>query len=365
MARFLGLGNGKSGVIALGSYTPLKYSCSGTSGATSLTATGSFSAGDRLFIHQSRGTGVGKYEDNRVASYATGTVTLVHPLENTYTDSGASQAQVLIVKEASTVTGSITVPAWDGNVGGVFAIACNGVFNGTVSANAKGFTGGAAVAGVVGGSGNAGKQGEGSTAAGGTASTSANTNGGGGGGVGADGGGAGAAGSNGGAGQGTGGTKGTALGQAAITSLYFGGGGGSGAGESNDNDGPHTSGKGGIGGGAIVIYAREIASTAQITANGGDGGTFSGNTGVDSAGTGGGGAGGSILLKTVKTTVGSSKVTAAKGDGPANAYSGGAGGDGAVGRIRIESCSVSGTASPAASESTGGHTYCGGGAFIF
>ena len=174
MARFLGIGSGSSGIIALGSYTPVNVTCSGTSGATSLSATGSFSAGDRLFIHQTRGTSAGVYEDNRVASYSTGTITLVHPLENTYTDSGASQAQVVVVKEASSVTGSYTIPAWDGDTGGLFVMACSGTFAGTVDATEKGFRGGA------GQSSNSGYQGEGSGGAGSVAAT-ANGNGGGGG----------------------------------------------------------------------------------------------------------------------------------------------------------------------------------------
>ena len=239
-SRFLGLGNGSDGVIALGSYTPLKYTCSGSSGTSSLTATGTFAAGDRLFIHQSRGTGVGYYEDNRVASYTTGTITLVHPLEHTYTDSGNSQAQVLVVKEASSVTGSITVPAWDGDKGGLFVIACNGVFNGIVNANELGFRFGRAGQNPNGGSSDNidGEQGEGTAGAGGTrGADGANGNGGGAGdhstisnegGNGGAGGGHASAGDPGLVQRGTAGTGGTAVGQAAITSLYFGGGGGGG-----------------------------------------------------------------------------------------------------------------------------------------
>lgn len=370
MARFLGIGNGQDGVIALGSYTQIKASCSGSSGATSLSATGSFSAGQRLFICQMRGTGVGAYEDNQVASYVAGTITLVHPLQNTYTDSGASQAQVVVVPQASSVTGSFTLADWDGDVGGLFVIACSGVFSGTITATGAGYIGGASVLGVVGGAGQAGKQGEGSTASGGTQSTSANTDGGGGGGVGADGGGGGggggygASGSNGEAGQGTGGTGGTALGQAEITSLFMGGGGGSGAGESNDNEGPHTSGAGGNGGGIIVVYSNNISSSASLVANGDNGGNFSGHTGIDSSGTGGGGAGGSILIKGTTVDV-SGTVTASGGTAISNAFSGGAGGDGAVGRIRIEGCSITGSTTPSASESEGGHSWCGNAALIF
>jgi len=364
MARFLGLGSGKNGVINLSSYTPLKYSCSGSSGSTSLSATGTFSAGDRLFIIQSRGTGVGNYEDNRVASYTSGTVTLVHPLENTYTDSGASQAQVLVVKEASSVTGSLTVSAWDGNVGGGFVMACSGTFSGTVNANGKGYRAEAALTSAN----QIGRQGEGHSAAGGTQSRSANGNGGGGGegysgssrAGGGGGGGYAAAGSTGtqglsGDSQTEGGLGGSSVGQAELTSLFIGGSGG-GGGAGTVGGGGEVSGKGGDGGGFIVVYSKNISNTAQLTANGGSGTAPT----RDGLAGGGGGAGGSVLIKSVSTAIGTSKITASAGSGGPGSGAGPiAGGNGSVGRIRIESCSLSGTTSPTASTQTGGHSYCG------
>jgi large repetitive protein len=360
--RYLGIGNGKDGVVALGSYTPLKYTCSGTSGASSLTATGTIAAGDRLFIIQSRGTGVGAYEDNRVASYTTGTVTLVHPLENTYTDSGASQAQVLIVKEASEVTGSLTVDAWDGNDGGVFAIACSGVFSGTVTASAKGFRGGATA-------NDAAQYGEGGPGAAATTSNADNNGNGGGGGVhgaynspnldirGA-GGGNGTAGGDG-AGGNTAIEGGDADGNASLTDMVFGGGGGGAAGQPNVPT--NTGGAGSAGGGIIVVYAGTINSSASLVSDGATGGSGVSQGNPDAAG-GGGGAGGSILVK-AKTVDASGTITAALGAGGDGGLDSD-GAAGAVGRIRIESCSVSGTTSPSASESTGGHNYCGGGIFL-
>jgi hypothetical protein len=358
--RYLGIGNGKDGVVALGSYTPLKYTCSGTSGASSLTATGTFAAGDRLFIIQSRGTGVGAYEDNRVASYATGTVTLVHPLENTYTDSGASQAQVLIVKEASEVTGSLTVDAWDGDDGGVFAIACSGTFSGTVTASGKGYRGGAVPGGYT-----RGASGEGTSGASVANTATANGNSGGGGGQNTanpycgDGGSGGHASSGTTSGGPTGypGYGGASVGQATLTSLYFGGAGGSGGTTYDANIG----GVGGASGGIIVVYSGSIISSASLVSNGGNGGN-----GGSGGGGGAGGAGGSILVKS-KTVDVSGTITASAGTGGTSGYvysSGGRAPSGSVGRIRIESCSVSGTTSPSASESTGGHDYCGGGIFI-
>lgn len=361
MARFLGLGNGSDGAVNLSSYTLLKYSCSGTSGSYSLTATGSFVAGQRLFIHQSRGTGVGGYEDNTVASYSSGTVTLVHPLERTYTDSGDSQAQVLIVKEASSVTGSITVPAWDGNVGGVFAIACSGTFNGTVDASGNGYRGSNGSTDNWGGNPqNApltyGYYGEGTTGAIGTqTNNNANGNGAGASSNGTDvqhhcagsGGGHATDGTQGGrySSNGYGGYGGGSVGVATLTSLFFGGGGSGARGHQSE-----TYGNGGGGGGIIVVYTNHFSSTAQLTANG-----ASGTAGKDVGG--GGGAGGSILIKATTASIGTSKVTASAGSG--NTSGNPDAGNGAVGRIRIEACSLSGSTSPGASTSVGGHNYCG------
>ena len=371
MSRYLGQGNGSDGVVALGSYTQTWYSCSGTSGSTSLTVTGTFSAGDRVFIHQSRGTGVGSYEDNTVASYVAGTLTLVHPLENTYTDSGASQAQVAVVKEASSVTGSFTVADWDGDVGGIFVIACNGTFSGTVDVTGKGFRASA----VLTVSSQTGKQGEGTTGAGGTQTKSPNGSGGGGGegysgnsrAGGGGGGGYAADGTDGHIGQTgdlstEGGEGGLEVGQADLTTGLFLGGAGGGGGSSTVGGGAETPGKGGDGGGIIVLYCNEIDSSSSLIVDGADGTAPS----RDGLGGGGGGAGGTILIKGVSTNVSGTVTAAAGARGEGTGGGPIPGGAGSVGRIRIESCSITGTTSPTASESEGGQDWCGGaGAFIF
>jgi len=89
-------GDGSDGDLTISSNTtwsPTQASCSGSSGTTSLSATESFSAGDILFIHQTRGTGAGNWELNKVSSYTAGTITTAYDLMNTYTDSGDSQAK--------------------------------------------------------------------------------------------------------------------------------------------------------------------------------------------------------------------------------------------------------------------------------
>ena len=365
MARFLGLGSGKDGTIALGSYTQVNVTCSGTSGSTSLTATGTFSAGDRLFIIQSRGTGVGAYEDNRVASYSTGTITLVHPLENTYTDSGASQAQVVVVPEATNVTGSYTVSAWDGDKGGLFVMACTGTFAGTVNADGKGYRGGA---GGPTGTPNQAYCGEGTTGASAQQQT-ANGNGGGGGKRTASGGGidsgGGAGGSNAsGATAGsnsdsnpTGGAVSLEVGQADLsTGIFFGGGGGGGA-ENSDSVSKTASGKNG--GGIIIVYAGTVSSSASLSSDGIANDEAERDSNQD--GDGGPGAGGTVLIKA--RTISSPTITASKGTRSTFNCIGWAG-LASDGRIRVEACSITGTTSPTASESEGGFSYCGGGNFL-
>lgn len=356
--RFLGLGNGSSGIVDLSSYTPIVSSCSGTSGSTSLTATNaSFSAGQRVFIHQSRGgANVGLGEDNTIESYVAGTITLVHPLERDYTDSGAEQAQVVVVPQASKVTGSITVPAWDGDVGGLFVIACNGDFDGTIDANGKGYIGGlgynlGAFAGY--GEGTVGPRR--ATVPG--VSNAANGNGGGASnfGVGSSGGHA-TVGNQGTLEGGSSlGVVGAAVGSANMSAGIFPGGGAAGSWGAESLEG-------GDGGGIIIVYARKITSSASITANGSNGQNHVISSGAGASG----GAGGSILIKSVNSDV-SGTITATGGTGGTGSGTGSdnPGVAGANGRIRIESCSVSGETDPVASKSTGGHSYCGGGAFIF
>jgi len=360
MARYLGHGSGRDGVVNLNTYTPVNVSCSGTLGSTSLSATGSFSAGDRLFIIQSRGTGVGSYEDNQVLSYVTGTITLVHPLENNYTDSGNSQAQVIVVKEASSVTGSFTVPAWDGDKGGLFVMACSGTFAGTVNADGKGYRGGRSGANPD-VDNQDGEQGEG-TAGSQSRSSSANGNGGGGGterstneqGNGGGGGGHAGSGTDGAkyisSGGGLAGSGGSSVGSADLSSGLFFGGGGGGGGFGDFAPSPTGNGNGGNGGGIIVIYTNELSSSAQLTASGNQGQSGNGDQGA-----GGGGAGGTIFIKAKSADIG---TIFSLGTSAAGGTSGG-GGNGSAGRIRVEACSITGTTSPTASESEGGHSWCG------
>src|SRR3990167_4647980 len=184
MGQFTNFGNSADGALTISTDTtddPIDSSCSGSSGGTSLSATNaSFTAGQMLLIHQTRGTGVGQWEINQIASYVAGTITTVLPMAYTYTDSGDSQAQVLVLKRYSSVkvnTGvSYTAKTWNSNVGGILAFLCSGVTNiiGTLSALGKGYNGGSWEVSQA-------NQGEGTIALG-TTSTAANGTGGGGGG---------------------------------------------------------------------------------------------------------------------------------------------------------------------------------------
>lgn len=351
---WLKYGNGSDGAYSsAGNATdaPVDSSCSGTVDTTSLSATNaSFANGKPILIHQSRGTGAGSWELNQIASYTAGTITTVSPLKNTYTDSGASQAQVIQLKQYSSFTQNsghtLTAKAWDGNVGGIIAFLCNGTttVDGTITATGKGFNGGASPGWS--GTDRYSYQGEGASGTGGL-SNLANVGGGGGGwgnsgsSNGGGGGGHGAAGTTGQAAGETPGTGGTADGNASLTDMVFGGGGGCG-GQSDEGNNP---GAGGIGGGTVFIISKNIILSGVIASDGNNGGNASG--GVVDGGGGGGGAGGAVLIKCQTGTLGTNKITASAGSGGISTGPGGDGGAGGVGRIHLDYLtSYTGTTTP-------------------
>lgn len=339
-------GDGSDGSLSSATIpTITKDSCSGTDTSSTLTTTGStFANGDVLFIRQARGTGVGQWEVNRVVDGGgTTSLTLMFPLHYTFTDSGASQSQVTkiaLYHDVTVESGTWTLPAWDGNVGGDFAIAAKEsiTITGTISGSGKGFVGGAAVGpGQV----QTSKQGEGESAAGGSLSSTNNGAGGGGSswsddGVPAAGG-----------GYKTGGSSTTwstgAASWGSSDDLTTGAGfGGSGGGGNTGNTGDTTSGKGGNGGGFVIIFAKNIIVSGGISDNGENGANKSGG---GEAGAGGGGAGGGVLLICQSATLDTNKITAAAGAGGTG--SNGSGGAGSVGKIAVHhQGTVTGTTSP-------------------
>jgi hypothetical protein len=349
-------GDGRDGAYTSTTIPSLNAkSCSGTATSTTLTAdtdTSPYVVGDIIALFQVRGTGVGQWEINKIDAVGTDQYTLNKALNYTYTDSGASQAQVIKIPMYSNVapaSGTWTISAWDQDISGFFPIAANGNFSmgATLVGTGKGYNGGDSV-----GTADAnGKQGEGSAAAGESASTSANGTGGGGGqsgatvGVGTGGGGGGhaASGSNGTtANARTPGTGGSSGGSADLVTMLFGGAGGSGGADDNNNGG--TTGPGGNGGGGIIIFARNITGVSGAINNNGSNGTASAVNGYGGAG---GGAGGSILIACQTAALGSSAITASAGSGSSGTGGAGNGGNGSVGRIAIHhSGTVTGTTSP-------------------
>ncbi len=125
------------------------------------------------------------WELNKIVSGAgTLTLTLALPIQDTYTDSGADQAQIGEIKEYASPTlpagVTLSIPAWDGNKDGLGAFFCTKPFipAGTITTVGKGFRGGTGSKTTD----SPGRQGEGVAGDRDTISTSANSNGGGGGG---------------------------------------------------------------------------------------------------------------------------------------------------------------------------------------
>jgi len=342
-------GNGADGDYNSSTIPTMTYrSCSGSASSTTLTLTSAgFSNGDLILIHQTRGTGAGQWEINYIVSGGgTTSLTLLQPLQYTYTDSGASQAQAVKIPQYTNVTvpsgATWTLPAWNGDTGGILVLAARGTLtvSGTITGSGKGFVGGDQDIQNYGGN-NLSRTGEsnlgdkihqqaGYGIAGGagyaTSSNGADYGGGGGGGYGT-------AGSNAGSGGGPGGGGGTA-GSADLTSLFFGGGGGAGASYIVQGQ------MGGSGGGVVIFFAKSLSITGAISVNGNNG-TVSVQGGTSNGG--GGGAGGSVLIVSSIATLSSSVITATGGSGVGSP----SGGNGGVGRIALHySSTYSGSTNP-------------------
>lgn len=349
-------GTGVDGALTISAsatQTLTDETCTGTADATALTAGGtSLANGDVVMIHQTRGTGAGQWEINKVASGG-GSVNLVMSTALHY--SYASGAQVIKIPQYTdvTVNSSQTWSAkeWDGSIGGFLVFAANGTvtISGTLSGDAKGFLQGASP-GETSGTAN-GFRGEGTSGDNQTRQTGSNGNGGGGGtapaggwyGAGGGGGGHAAAGTDGqridaNATFGSGGSTG---GDANLASMVFGGAGGAGASDYEANSATAYGGPGGDGGGGIVIFGKTIASPNSLTADGQDGGNaeYAPDGGAASnphGGGGGAGAGGSILICGYTVNVGTDKFTVTGGTGGTPSRSeNNFGGAGAKGRIAV------------------------------
>jgi len=326
-------GDGSDGALTISSDTteaPIDSACTGTSGTYSLSATNaSFATNQIILIHQTRGTGAGTQQRNKIVSYTAGTITLETALNADY----VSGAQVRVLPQYTNVTinsaKTYTAKAWNGTVGGILAFLANGTVTvtGTISASGKGFRGGNGTS-----SNNRSYSGEG-TAGASVSQQVANGNGGGGGGTNDAGGGGGSNGTQGEDGQGyfntVGGYKGDTSGTADLTTMNFGGAGGGGA---EGNASPYIGGNGGNGGGIIFISGVTITISGAVVSDGTQG-TIGTSPGTDTV-PGGSGAGGSILLKAQTATLGTGLITASGAarlvGGSGEPYHGGAGGNGRV-----------------------------------
>jgi hypothetical protein len=344
-----------------------------------VTSTTGFTAGDLVIVHQSRGTGAGNYEYAQVVTVtpATNTLTMLRNIGKTYASDANNRAQVVRVKQYTTVaipTGvTVRAPAWDGNSGGILAMKATGAVTivGNVDMSGRGYRGFSHAATCAGGvryacvaaddaNGSSGESYVGPSLPGNVA----NGSGGGGGQDGQDcgAGGGGAYGTAGTAGPDAsvggacragaqlGGEAGTAIGDANLTtSIFFGGAGGEGG---ADEDGAYPGG-GGNGGGIVIIDGASITVTGGVLANG-----LTGLDGVQTSpgcggggcgmGGGGGGAGGGIHLRATGTAdVGAGLVTANGGLGGACTCGGSSNGAPAgVGRVGIGAVTVTGASLP-------------------
>jgi len=358
-------GDGADGDLAVtdtyytdGTRTALSGTASAGQKNVPVSSASGFAVDQEVLVIQMQETGAGNYEFGIIAGTGGGSLTLRDNLEHTYTVGGNSKVQVLRVPHYQNVTvqngGKLTAHGWDGSTGGVLVFRANGTLQvqdgGTIDANYLGFEGGPGENNVgIGGRQGASYDGVPRNPGQGIGN-SANYGGGGGGwecsGAGGGGGGYGTAGNNGQTICGTAGQGGNLYGNATLSLLYLGSGGG------GASDGMGGLGGGNIGGGAILILARSITIDGTLSTNGADGlnGHWDADYDHPSFG-GGGGSGGSIKLVSSVINVGSEKVSAIGGMGGRGV--GGPnrnGGDGGVGRIRIEYCeSLSGSTNPSAS----------------
>ena len=335
---------------------PSLGSVNGTKGSQEITVTDKYASsrinpGDLVLIHQSRGSGAGNWEINKAVTdlSGSGTLGLINPLKFNYITNpvidSPDKAQIIRVPQYSTcnINGTVTpLSGWNGEVGGIFVVACQGsalISGNIVNSGGNGGTGtdwnppGGGGAGFRGGIGDGrnndnyggGWSGEGTAGVLSSSNGQANGNGGGAGpGTPQSGNyGTGGGGGNGTAGQtstsGGRGIGGYEAGNPDLSSMVFGGGGGG----SNDNPG-NSIGGGGGGGGIIVVFGKNISVSGGIYANGGQGGG-------DKWG-GGAGAGGSILLFGETVNILSQNVSAVGGPWRRD------GGAGGLGRVSVHYC---------------------------
>jgi hypothetical protein len=356
------VGDGSDGSLAVSSSNQIVNAyafLAGNENAGETTVTVSSASGfaedDEILLIQmqnSSGGEAGTYEFKRISSIAGNEITLASPLDNSYYSGSfdtvdAAASQIVRVPQYTSVSiesgGSITAPAWDGYTGGIVVFRAETVnvnTGGSIDVSEKGYRGGA-----YGPTNNLdGYQGEsflGKGVGGAGYGLGKLSNAGAGGAYICGGGGeygGGAADSDPWTGSGdTYARKGEVYGTADLTKIFFGSGGG---GQWNGND-PDPS-DGGDGGGIIIVYANLIVAPTDgflaigETTNGIQYGSYSYGSS--------GGAGGSIFLY-ARTIQGGTNFCRATG-GSGNHLPERDGGDGGVGRIRLDYNTLDGTTTP-------------------
>lgn len=304
-----------------------------TNNTLTVGSTAGFLPGDLILLIQMQGTTIdenntaafgdvvnynsgGHYELLTVCDIPNGTDLSVSSIQRTYDPAGIVQVVRVPVYDDATITGTLAAAGWDGSIGGVLALKCNGdlTFNDDIDVHGAGFNGGAITTstytcqwwavipdyhtdiltgyGAMKGEGNAlyiptKTAGRGSQANGGGGGNDHNSGGGGGGNGGAGGAGGDRIASSSftcsGQNPGMGGKAQTY--NNAENRIFLGGGGGAGH-ENNVN----TASPGANGGGIVIVIANRIIGNNQsILANGAAAAT-------SEDGAGGGGAGGTVLL---------------------------------------------------------------------
>lgn len=347
-------GNGHDGPVPFTGIVNTYAVATGTAGTSSVTTSLPVAVGDMVMLHQTIYSGAGNWEVVTVAGVGAGSFTSGKPLAHSYT-SGA-QAVLIPQYTSGPLGNSVTSREWNGSTGGIVAIAVNGdiTITGRVAADgaSTGNQYGAVGGGFRGGNGAAwgggtawAQQGESITGPGGLGDAANATGGGGGkqwgapqnvtggGGGHASGGTSGASDGGGGSGGYGGGTSGTSD----LSVMTFGGGGGGGI-----KEGGYVGAGAGAGGGVVLILARNLTVSGSVSAHGGNGASSGGLV----APAGGGGAGGSVFISAGTVSLGVGLVGAVGGNGGQSCCN--RGGNGGVGRIRVEYCeSQSGTSNPA------------------
>ena len=319
-----------------------------------------FAAGDEVLVLSQRGGDAGQYQFVFIAEISDNVLTIEPPLTHTYSSSSIVLVQRVPHYQSVNIrsNGVLNASEWGGAGGGVIVFRATGDVNieGTVTSEAQGYRGGAALTG----NGNSPFQGESHTGVGQRGNTSANAGGGGAyptRGDHGDSGGGGGYGSAGSVGiEYSGNTVtsgGSVYGTPELTSWFVGSGGGAGSpdAEGDGSSSNNITGAGGDGGGLIAIFCGASLTISGIINANGQNGSPATSAGGELGG-GGAGSGGQIYL-TAPTINIQGLATATGGSGGLSAwhdgrpYGSGVGGRGGNGRIRLDYTNLSGSTSPA------------------